>query len=143
MLKLPIRTSSHKDLQGESLATLQENLFTVKYIVIDEYSMLGQTTLGWIDRRCRQSTGKKEQLFGGKSIILIGDPEQLPPVCDKPLYHCKPSTAIAEQGYFAYSMFENVVILTVNQRVTGSNPLQTSFRKLLFRLRNGESTQDD
>ena len=25
--------------------------------------MLGQKTLGWIDRRCRQSSGVKEHLF--------------------------------------------------------------------------------
>lgn len=77
------------------------------------------------------------------SIILIGDPGQLPQVCDKSLYHCKPSSAIAEQGYFSYNMFEKVVILAVNRRVTGSDPLQILFRNLLLRLRNGESTQND
>ncbi|CAB3988330.1 ATP-dependent DNA helicase PIF1 [Paramuricea clavata] len=65
-----------------------------KYIIIDEYSMLGQTAMGWIDRRCRQATGLKDILFGGKSIILIGDPAQLPPVADKPLYHEKPSNPV-------------------------------------------------
>ena len=30
--------------------------------------MLGQKTLGWIDRGCRQSSGVKEHLSGGKSI---------------------------------------------------------------------------
>lgn len=61
LLKLPIGPSSHKDLKGESLAALQENLSTVKYIIIDEYSMLGQTTMGWIDRRCREVLGKKNK----------------------------------------------------------------------------------
>jgi len=67
--------------------------------------MLGQRTLGWIDKRCRQSSGAKENLFGGKSIILIGDPAQLPPVSDKPLFHAKPSNQIGQQGYYAYMMF--------------------------------------
>ena len=67
--------------------------------------MLGQTTMGWIDRRCRQATGLKDKLFGGKSVILIGDPAQLPPVADKPLYHSNPSNAIAEQGFLAYNIF--------------------------------------
>ena len=59
----------------------------IEYIVIDEYSMLGQTTFGWIDRRCRQATGFLDKLLGGKSLILFGDPGQLPPVGDKPLFH--------------------------------------------------------
>ena len=56
--------------------------------------MLGQTLLGWIDKRCRQATGQQDEVFGNVSIILIGDPAQLPPVADKPLYHSKPSGVI-------------------------------------------------
>jgi hypothetical protein len=26
------------------------------YILIDEYSMLGQVTFGWMDKRCKQAT---------------------------------------------------------------------------------------
>ena len=63
--------------------------------------------------------------------ILIGDPAQLPPVGDKPLYHAKPSNLIAEQGYYTYMMFNNVVTLTVNQRVKDSDPEQIVFRDLL------------
>lgn len=134
-LKLPIGPKSHNELSGESLVQLQNRFLDVEYILIDEYSMLGQSTFGWIDRRCRQSTGLKQQLFGGKSILLIGDPGQLPPVADKPLFHSKPTGNIEEQGYFAYHMFNKVVILTTNQRVTGSDSAQISFRELLLRLK--------
>ena len=103
--------------------------------------MLGQKTLGCIDKRCRQSSGVKEHLFGGKSIILIGDPAQLPPVGDKPLYHAKPSNPNAEQGCYTYMMFNNVVTLTVNQRVKGSDPEQIVFRDLLLRLRSAETSE--
>ncbi|CAB3977885.1 ATP-dependent DNA helicase PIF1 [Paramuricea clavata] len=108
-----------------------------------QYSMIGQTTLGWIDRHCRQSTGRNSQVFGGKSIILTGDPGQLPPVCDKQLYHSKPSSAVGEQGYYAYNVFDKVVMLTMNQRVKGSNTSQSMFRNLLLRLRDGKSSKED
>ena len=77
--------------------------------------MLGQVAFGWIDKHCKQATGSHNQVLGGKSLILIGDPGQLPPVADKPLYHPKPSSAVGEQGYQTYKMFDKVVKLTVNQ----------------------------
>jgi len=36
-----------------TLARLQDKLNDIKYILIDEYSMLGKTQLGWIDKCCR------------------------------------------------------------------------------------------
>ena len=75
--------------------------------------------------------------FGGKSFILIGDPGQLPPVSDKPLYHSKPSNPIAEQGHRTYRMFDKVVKLTVSQRVQSDCIKQQQFRNLLSRLRIG------
>ena len=142
-LRLPITSATQKDLSGQALLRLQERLLLMDYLLIDEYSMLGQTTVGWFDRRCRQATRLQEVLFAGKSAILIGDPPHLPPVGDKPLYHSNPSSTIGEQGYCAYQMFVHVVILSVNQRVIGSNHNQILFRELLLRLRNGETTHDD
>ena len=53
LLKLPIGSRGRKDLTGQSLCRLQENLNEIEYIVIDEYSMLGQVAFGWIDKRCK------------------------------------------------------------------------------------------
>ena len=96
----------------------------------------------WVDK-ARQATGLTDQLFGRKSIILLGDLAQLPPVADKPLYHSKPSSSLQQQGHLAYFMFNTFVKLTTNQRVKGSTPEQTRFRELLNRLRTGDCTQDD
>ena len=143
LLKLPIGSRGNKNLTGQSLCRLQENANNIEYIIIDEYSMLGQVTLGWIDKRCKQATGYNDNVFGGKSLILTVDPGQLPPVADKPLYHAKPSNAVGEQGYQAYHMFDKVVKLTVNQRVQGRTSEQVQFRDLLLRVRKGDPTVDD
>ena len=143
LLKLPIGSRGNKDLTGQSLCRLQDSLNNIGYIIIDEYSTLGQVSFSWIDKRCKQATGYNDKAFGGKSLILTGDPGQLPPVADKPLYHGKPSNAVGEQGYQAYHMFDKVIKLTVNQRVQGMIPEQVQFRDLLLRLRKGESTVDD
>ena len=137
LLKLPVDPRGNKDLTGQTLSRLQENLKDINYILIDEYSMLGQTTFGWIDKRCKQTTGFYNKVNGGISMILIGDPGQLPPVADKPLHHVQPSYAIGEQGYLTYHMFDKVVKLTINQRIQGSSPEQQQFRELFLRLRKG------
>ena len=82
LIQLPVGSKRNKDLNGTNPIRRQTRLKDIRYIVIDEYSMLGQTLLGWIDERCRQATGRTDELFGGKSIILVGDPAQLPPVAD-------------------------------------------------------------
>jgi hypothetical protein len=42
--------------------------------------------LSSIDERLRQAMCKPRLLFGGPSIIFVGDPKQLPPVKDSPLW---------------------------------------------------------
>ena len=144
LLKLPIGSRGNKDLTGQSLCRLQESVSNIGYIIIDEYSMLGQVTFGWIDNRCKQATGYNDKVFRGKSLIFTGDPGHLPPVADKPLYHAKPSSAVGEQEYQAYHMFDKVLTkLTVNQRVQGLTPEQVQFRDLLLQFHKGESTVDD
>ena len=64
-------------------------------------------------------------------------------VADKPLYHSKPTSSVGKQGHLAYLMFNNVIKLSVNQRVQGTNPEQSQFRDLLMRLRTGDCTEQD
>ena len=153
LLKLPVESRGNKELTGQSLCRLQDSLNDIDYIIIDEYSMLGQVAFGWTDKRYKQATGSNDRVFGGKSLVSRtiddpgqlphGEPGQLPPVADKPLYHAKPSNAVGEQGYQAYHMFDKIVKLTVNQRVQGITSEQIQFRDFLLRLRKGESTIED
>lgn len=143
LLKLPIRGRNLNDLKGPALLQLQERLTAVKYIIIDEYSVIGQNLLGWIDKRCRQGTGDSDKPFGGISIILVGDIAQLPPVGDKVLYHKKPSGEIGTMGFCMYRKFTTIVKLTVNERSKGNNTEQENFRVALYRLRDGNSTEED
>ena len=46
LLKLPTGSRVNKDLTGQSLCRLQESVSNIGYIIIDEYSMLGQVTFG-------------------------------------------------------------------------------------------------
>ena len=99
--------------------------------------------LGWIDRRCRQGTGRFDLPFGGISVILVGDIAQLPPVLEKVLYHKKPNEENETTGFFIYRLFDKVVNLTKNERSKGENNDQKRFQQLLLNLRNGDSTESD
>lgn len=89
LLKLPIKGRRNCELNGAALAQLQEN---VRYIIIDEYSVISQKELAWINRRCKQATGKFDLNFSGINIVLVGDLGQLLPVNGKVLYNDNPVT---------------------------------------------------
>ena len=142
-LKLPIGSKRLFKLKGIALQQLQTNLQNIQYLIIDEYSFVGQSLFGWIDCRCRQATGLADQAFGGLSVILVGDIAQLSPVGDKPLFHSLPKSEKQIQGHLIYKEFKQVVTLSVNHRVDGKTNAHSCFRDLLIRARNGESTFAD
>ena len=143
LLQLPIRGKKSRDLKGQPLRKLQSDIADIKYIITDEYSVIGQKLFGWIDRHCKQATGCVNIPFGGISIILVGDIAQLPPVTDKVVYHNRPSGDLATSGFCAYHDFQKVIKLTVNERAKGSNVIQEDFRNLQIAARDGNCSVDD
>ena len=78
LLSLPVK-GDFKPLEGKRLQNVQETLASVEYIIIDEMSMVGRKMFGQVDRRLRQVyPNQSEELFGGRSCLLIGDWGQLP-----------------------------------------------------------------
>ena len=70
---------SLKDLKDDVLAVLQGEYEHTKVFVIDEVSMLTVELLADTEQRLRQRKNKPDVYFGGVSIILVGDFQQLPP----------------------------------------------------------------
>ena len=50
LLRLLIHGRNTCDLKGEALAQLQEKLKNIKYVIIDEFSVIGLRMLRWIDK---------------------------------------------------------------------------------------------
>ena len=100
-------------LKGESLLALQEKFKEIKYLVLEEISMIGRRMLGKIDARLRQAfPSSSSEVFGGCSILAFGDYGQLPPVLDLPLYSSEvKSNAWSTAGQMAYQSFSKAVIL--------------------------------
>jgi len=81
--------------------------------------------------------------FGGISIILVGDIVQLPPITDRVLYHTRPNSDLAIEGYCMYKKFERVVMFEVNERARGADDELQRFRAFQIRARDGNSNLED
>src|SRR5581483_2048114 len=99
--------STNFNIGGEQLKKLQKRLQDIKYIIIDEKSMVGRKMLALIDMRlCQAFPEQQDQLFGGRSVILIGDFGQLPPVFDDPMYvQTLQRDLLSNNGMNAYKQF--------------------------------------
>ena len=143
LLYLPTK-GDFKDLEGENLNRLQQSLAVMKYIIIDEMSMVGRKLFGQVDRRLRQVFPQhSNQPLGGCSCLLFGDFGQLPPVMDLPLYTTLSSSTLSDIGSSCYQTFNRAVVLDQIMRQSGHDPSQVTFRDILLRLRNCELTEND
>ena len=143
LFHLPTR-GEFKQLEGNRLQQLQQTMSSIRYIIIDEMSMVGRKVFGQIDRRLRQAfPHHAQEVFGGCSLLLFGDFGQLPPVMDLPLYTTDSRSDLSDQGRTAYLQFDKAFTLTQVMRQAGSDPDQVRFRDILLRLRNAQVTRED
>ncbi|RMZ95107.1 ATP-dependent DNA helicase PIF1, partial [Brachionus plicatilis] len=136
--------NEQREMATDKLNRIQQEFKDTKFIIIDEYSMLSQKIFACIDKRLKVIKGSN-LLFGGISIILVGDPGQLLPVCGSPLYSKNGKGPLTLAGYKAYLNFNIVVKLEKVERQKNSNKdtRQEKFIDLLPRTRNGENTIED
>jgi ATP-dependent DNA helicase PIF1 len=132
-LHIPTDKSQFKELTGEAARNFCNRMEKVKFLVIDEYSMIGTFMLKMIDLRCRQGTGKNLP-FGGLFLYMFGDIRQLPPVLDTALY----ATNLSDDGKVLISTFEKVFFL--KQCFRQEDP---EFQNILDNLSTGNSTVSD
>ena len=143
LLSLPTK-GDFKELEGERLNKLQQSFTDIKYIIIDEMSMVGRKSLGQVDRRLRQAFPHRgREVFGGCSCLLFGDFGQLPPVMDLPLYTTDSRSELSDQGRAAYQQFNQAVVLDQVMRQAGQDHEQVLFRDILLRLRDAKVTIAD
>ena len=143
LFNLPTK-GEFKQLEGQALHIIQQSFLEVRYIIIDEMSMMGRKLFGQIDQRLRQIfPHQSSHILGGCSLILFGDFGQLPPVMDLPLYTTVSRSYISDLGSTAYHSFNKAIVLDQVMRQRGEDADQILFRDILLRLRNGETTVSD
>ena len=131
----------HIPLDGVQLETFCARWSHVKWVIIDEVSMMSNKMLDIVNMRCQELKRNKLD-FGGLNVILFGDLYQLPPV--RPNGSAvfrkddRKGTNQLPQGYNLWHQFRYFE-LKENQRQGKENP----FVGLLNRLRVGELTEQD
>ena len=132
LFNLPTK-GDFKELQGQALQTIQQSFLEVRYVIIDEMSMMGRKLFGQIDQRLRQIfPHHRACILGGCSLILFGDFGQLPPVMDLPLYTTMPRTDLSDLGSTTYHTFNKAIVLDQVMRQSGEDADQILFRDILL-----------
>ncbi|OXV06635.1 hypothetical protein Egran_05597, partial [Elaphomyces granulatus] len=143
------KSKHYEPLTTQNRAALQASFRGIKYLLVDEKSMLGLQQFAWINRRCQEIWPERADTpFGGFDVILCGDFFQLPPVAAKPLYStADPPRVLPKpddvQGRELYKLFNRTIILDVIMRQQGEDPTAIAFRTALNNLRSGGPTVED
>lgn len=113
-LKIPTGPKSSKEMTppiGSTLSKLQSDCEGVKVLLVDERSLVGCSTLGWMEYMCRYGMNKglmSSSSWGGLPVVVfLGDDIQLPPVCDSPVYNCKSTQPSSLHGALVWKEFVN------------------------------------
>ena len=124
-------------LSADELNTFRIKYRHLKLVIIDEISMVGNRTLNFINIRLQQLMGTKE-VFGGLSVIAVGDLYQLKPVGDYLIsLDLKAGASSLGQNLWKelFTMYELVDIMRQKDDL--------AFAQLLNRLRLNEMTEED
>ena len=137
-LKIPVNQKlQYKSLDTDSLNTLRTQMMGVKFIFIDEVSMVGSGMLTFVHKRLQEIMGSARD-FGGISVIFVGDLFQLKPVCDSFIFknNCAGYAPLATNLWQQNAkMFE---LTTVMRQENGGQ-----FAQLLNRMREGNLSESD
>ncbi|XP_060519139.1 uncharacterized protein LOC132697601 [Cylas formicarius] len=123
------------NLVGESEA--DDDIRNARLVVLDEVFMLASWMLEMIDAVCREY-GQSRRPFGGKTVILSGDPKQLLPVV-KGRRAGMASVFESIVSHPAWSTFQ-LCTLTENMRV---HPQEMEWSNFIRRVGDGERIVSD
>jgi hypothetical protein len=118
----------------------------VKYLIIDEMSMVGLNLLARLNRVVKTAKHYKPEVpFGGINVIFFGDFLQYSPVMDKPLYaNCKTLPQCTERDI--ETQCAQKIMSQINCAVELTQQMRTEdaqYLELLNRLRGGQTTIED
>ena len=99
--------------------------------------MLGGRDLSNLEILFKRNCPHHNLLFGGVSVVLVGDPAQLPPIGQKFIYEINQKTDDGKRGHDLYNLVAdaNTVILNINKRSADE-----AYISMQTDIRNGKFT---
>jgi len=147
-LSIPVR--SCPTLNAQQLLPLQGRLNHINYIILDEKSMVGRRLFSKVDSRFRDGfLYRRNDYFGGCSMLMFGDFGQLPPVGDTPLFdlHLRDgnsnSVLEANNGRDAYLSLTESITLNRIMRQRGEDVDTRRLHEILEHMRIQDVSDED
>ncbi|KAK3909624.1 ATP-dependent DNA helicase RRM3 [Frankliniella fusca] len=131
-------SEEYANLNGDQLFKFQQEMKKVKFIIIDEFSVVGCEMLSIIDRRLRQGKDNPSEPFGGLFVFMFGDINELPPVMDSAPYSDNQSSMERIGGKALYDNIQKVFILNNIHRQR-----DRAFQTFLNNIASGNVTIED
>ncbi|CAC5388042.1 unnamed protein product [Mytilus coruscus] len=144
-LKIPTHKKGQemKPPEGITGENLQSNCDGVKVILVDERSLIGATTLGWMEFMCRygmQNGENFEKSWGGLPVVVFfGDDVQLPPVLDSPVFNSTSKIPASLHGVLVWNEFNCAVNL---QNIVRQGNNEQQLKNVLLALREYKTTSE-
>ena len=132
--------NEHQSLSDQKKKELRTNLSYLKLLIIDEMSLLGSDMLYRIHTRLCE-VFQTESLFGNRSVVLVGDLLQLPPVKANYIFEEPSRDSHLKAFHSASNIFGSFLphVLKHNHRQGDSK----IFANTLNRIREGILTEED
>ena len=138
LFRLPVK-QKRADLANGTLQALQALFVGVRFVIIDEKSMLDLHILSLIDDRLRLIfPDRADAPFGGLNVLLCGDFFQLPPVGGRALFRVSVKAPAAIKGQLLYWALERTARLTQVMRQQGEDDIAVRFQTALGELRESQ-----
>ena len=130
--------AEYKPLTQEKRTTLRAKYRHLKFLIIDEISMVGCKMFAFVHLRLQEIMGENKLPFGGVNVITIGDMYQLQPVFDKYIFEDIPTA----YGAFATNLWKEYFSMYELHKIMRQQG-DLSFADALNRLRTGSQTNAD
>ena len=130
---------NYKPLDMQQLGTFQGKYGSLKVLIIDEMSMVGQRMFHFINQRLQEIMGNILP-FGGVSVLAFGDLFQLKPVMDRWIFS-NANTSHTLDILATNLWLELFTIFELDQIMRQKDDIY--FAQLLNRLREGNHTESD
>jgi ATP-dependent DNA helicase PIF1 len=136
----PPRLIQHGDIRRSRNGRLMRRL---KFLVIDEVSMVRSDIMWAIDQSLRVNRGRPREPFGGVRLAMFGDLHQLPPVIDEADVASHLETEHGGPFFFSIGALREGAGTALVELTHVFRQKDESLIRVLNQIREGEADEDD